>query len=143
MTTTTKSGEPRVFPFTHDLRRILDHQKTLTGTWRDLVFCYRVGKKAGKPIRYSGWLKAWRRAIALAGLPTGRIPHDCRRTAVRNLERAGVPRSTAMAMVGHKTEAIYRRYAIVDSAMIREAAAKLDAQANGRRTTAQSTAPAA
>lgn len=40
-----------------------------------------------------------------------------------------MPRSTAMAMVGHKTEAIYRRYAIVDEAMHREAAAKLDAWA--------------
>jgi hypothetical protein len=57
----------------------------------------------------------------------GRIPHDFRRTAVRNLERAGVPRSAAMRMVGHKTEAIYRRYAIVDEAMMREGAEKLGA----------------
>ena len=48
-----------------------------------------------------------------------------RRTAVRNLERAGVPRSAAMAMVGHKTESIYRRYAIVDEGMLKESAAKL------------------
>jgi hypothetical protein len=40
-------------------------------------------------------------------IKTFRIPHDFRRTAVRNLERAGGPRSDAMAMVGHKTEAIY------------------------------------
>ena len=45
---------------------------------------------------------------------------------MRNLERAGVPRSTSMQFVGHQTEAIYRRYAIVDEAMHREAAAKLD-----------------
>ena len=32
-----------------------------------------------------------------------------------------------MAMVGHKTEAIYRRYAIVDSGALREAATKIDA----------------
>jgi hypothetical protein len=44
---------------------------------------------------------------------------------VRNLERAGVPRSTAMRIVGHKTESIYRRYAIVDEAMMREGADKL------------------
>jgi hypothetical protein len=34
-----------------------------------------------------------------------------------------------MAMVGHKTEAIYRRYAIVDEVMLREGAAKLAAYA--------------
>ena len=63
-------------------------------------------------------------AAKSAGQP-GRIPHDFRRTAVRNLERAGVPRSTAMKMVGHKTEAIYRRYAIVDEAMLKEGGDKL------------------
>ena len=47
-----------------------------------------------------------------------------RRSAVRTFERAGVPRSAAMSMVGHKTESIYRRYAIVDEAMQREAAAR-------------------
>jgi hypothetical protein len=56
----------------------------------------------------------------------GRILHDFRRTAVRNLERAGVPRSAAMVMVGHKTESIDRRYAIVDAGVLRHAAAKID-----------------
>ena len=50
-----------------------------------------------------------------------------RRSAVRTFERAGVPRSVAMSIVGHKTESIYRRYAIVDEAMQREPAARLDA----------------
>jgi integrase len=54
-----------------------------------------------------------------------RIPHDFRRTAVRNLERAGVPRSAAMKLVGHKTESIYRRYAIADESMLQEAGEKL------------------
>ena len=53
--------------------------------------------------------------------------HDMRPSAVRTFERAGVPRSVAMSIVGHKTESIYRRYAIVDEAMKREAAARLDA----------------
>ena len=52
--------------------------------------------------------------------------HDFRRSAVRTLERSCVPRSTAMAMVGHKTESMYRRYAIVDEQMLREATAKLE-----------------
>ena len=63
----------------------------------------------------------------------GWIPHDFRRTAVRNLERAGVPRSAAMKMVGHKTEAIYRRYAIADENMLREGAAKLEALLEAQR----------
>lgn len=59
----------------------------------------------------------------------GRNPPRFRRTAVRNLERAGVPRSSAMAMVGHKTEAIYRRYAIVYAGALKDAAARLDRMA--------------
>ena len=91
--------------------------------------------RAGKPIR--DFRHSWKIACQKAGL-VGRIPHDFRRTAVRNLERAGVSRSAAMAMVGHKTESIYRRYAIVDSAVLNEAGAKLAAlqelqtQASGR-----------
>jgi hypothetical protein len=42
-----------------------------------------------------------------------------------------------MAMVGQKTEEVYRRYAIVDEAMIREAAVKMNRGAMVRRTTAK------
>ena len=69
--------------------------------------------------------KAWKTACKAAGAP-GRIPHDFRRTAVRNLERAGVPRSVAMKMVGHKTEAIYRRYAIVSDSDLALAAQQIE-----------------
>jgi integrase len=62
--------------------------------------------------RIKDFRKAWENAISAAKIGK-RIPHDFRRTAVRNLERAGVPRSVAMRLVGHKTESIYRRYAIV------------------------------
>ena len=74
---------------------------------------------------------AWQRAVRAAGVV--RVPHDFRRTAIRNLERDGVPRSVAMAMVGQKTEEVYRRYAIVDEAMIREAAIKMNRGAKARR----------
>ena len=55
----------------------------------------------------------------------GRFVRDLRRTAVRNFERVGVPRSVAMKLTGHKTETIYRRYAIVAEADLREGVAKV------------------
>jgi integrase len=82
-----------------------------------------VFHRDGAPIRT--FRRSWLSACRAAGVP-GRIPHDFRRTAVWNLERAGVPRSSAMAMVGHKTETIYRRYAIVDAGALQHAAAQLD-----------------
>jgi len=85
--------------------------------------------RKGKPI--GSFRRAWKTACTKVGLP-GRIPHDFRRTAVRNLERAGVSRSVAMKMVGHKTEAIYRRYAIVDEVMLREGAEKLARAEEGK-----------
>jgi integrase len=89
-----------------------------------------VFHRNGKPIiDYYG---AWDEACRLAGLPD-RIAHDLRRTAVRNLERAGVPRSSSMKMTGHKTESVYRRYAIVDEAMLREGAEKLAAYHSGKK----------
>ena len=86
--------------------------------------------------RLRDFRKAWETACEKAGHP-GKLFHDFRRSAVRTLERSGVPRSTAMAMVGHKTESIYRRYAIVDEQMHREAAAKLDTWADDQKAKAE------
>jgi hypothetical protein len=47
------------------------------------------------------------------------------------MERAGVPRSVAMKITGHKTEAVYRRYAIVSDADLREATARLTGTFSG------------
>ena len=64
------------------------------------VFCYTRGQKTGKRITESGFHKAWRKARVAAGCP-GRIPHEFRRTAVRNLARAGVPEHVVMQLTGH------------------------------------------
>jgi integrase len=121
---TTKNRERRVFVMTPELRATLEAQRAATENVqrkRGLILPW-VFHRRGTPI--AGLRKAWAKACERAGVP-GRIPHDLRRSAVRNLERAGVPRSVAMKMVGHKTEAIYRRYAIVDEAMLREGAERL------------------
>jgi integrase len=128
----SKNREARQFPFTPELRSILEAQRARTTAMEEAtgqiipwVFWRRKGPGVGREGQPVGlFRRAWITACRKAGIP-GKIPHDFRRTAVRNLERAGVPRSAAMAMVGHKTEAIYRRYAIVDEAMLREGAEKL------------------
>ena|SRR5262245_2117655 len=69
---------------------------------------------------------AWSAAREAAKLPD-LVPHDLRRSAVRQLERARIPRQVAMRLVGHRTESIYRRYAIVSEADVHAAGASLDA----------------
>ena len=120
----TKNGKGRMFPLTPELRAVLERQLAQTraierATGQVIPWVFH---RAGYPIK--GFRRAWMSACKKAGVP-GRIPHDLRRSAVRNLERAGVPRSTAMEMVGHQTESVYRRYAINDETMLREGGAKL------------------
>jgi len=86
----------------------------------------RVLKKTGEARRVRNFRRAWIAACVAAGCP-GRIPHDFRRTAVRNLVRAGVPERVAMQLTGHKTRAVFERYNIVSPGDLRDAARRLDA----------------
>ena len=123
---TTKNREGRSFPITPVLRVLLERRQELTRRCEraqariiPLVF-HRSGRRIGS------FRRSWKKACDKAGLP-GLLFHDLRRSAVRNLERAGVPRSVAMKLTGHKTESIYRRYAIVAESDLLEAGAKLSA----------------
>jgi integrase len=125
-----ENGRPRTGPagcsFTPELRGLLEAQRahtTVVSSKRGRIIA-TVFHRDGLPIK--SFRRAWRSACKDAGWPW-RIFHDFRRTAIRNLERAGVPRSVAMQMVGHKTEAICRRYAIVNDADLHAAAVKLAA----------------
>ena len=125
---TTKNEEGRTFPFAAlpRLAELLREQRAKTtdlerstGTMVPWVF-HRDGKQV------NDYRDSWATACRKAGVP-GRLVHDLRRTAVRNLERACVPRSVAMKLTGHKTENVYRRYAIVSEADLTEGVGKLAA----------------
>jgi len=122
----SKNGQGREFPFRAfpDLIELIHEQRACTDRVereRSMVVPW-VFHRDGEPVRTMRG--AWKGARKRAGVPEAWF-HALRRTAVRNLERAGVPRSDAMDLTGHKTESIYNRYSIVDSVRLTEAVEKL------------------
>ena len=104
------------------------------------VFVRQVakGRRGPKmPKRVLSIRKAWKAACQAAGLP-GRIPHDFRRSAARNMVRAGVPERVAMQLTGHKTRSVFERYNIVSDGDLAHAAIRLSGQLTGRRRTVES-----
>jgi integrase len=113
----TKTG--RVLPISAPLRRVLDRRRRVRRPGDARVFL-----RDGVPVRV--WRTALRDACRKAHVPH-RMLHDCRRTAARNLIRAGVPGRIAMLLTGHKTRAVFDRYNIVNEQELRKAAERLAA----------------
>jgi hypothetical protein len=125
---TTKSGEPRSFPF-RDHARLSElvrtrREETTAFEKESDTLCPWVFHRKGHQV--SWYYHAWQVACRKAGVP-GRLFHDLRRSAVRNLVRAGNSELVAMSLSGHKTRSVFDRYHIVSSTDQAEAVRKLAA----------------
>jgi integrase len=114
---TTKNQEGRTVYLDGELRETMMALRTERDTHLPLcpwVF-YRSERRI-KDFRY-----AWHAACQTVGLQ-GKLFHDFRRTAVRNMIRAGIPERVAQQIAGHKTRSVFDRYHIVSYSDLREAA---------------------
>jgi integrase len=119
--TNTKTDEPRIFPLDEELVRVFGvlSQQNKNSPY---VFVNRRGRGRVKDFYYV-WRKACSDAAEWVNKPYLKhmLFHDLRRTAVRNLIRAGVGRKVAMQISGHKTESIFERYNIISPEDLQEA----------------------
>ncbi len=111
-----KSGHGRAIGLEGPLQEIIKRRLSKRVFGCDFIF-----HRNGKPIGNFG--KSWKSACLSAGI-TGRIPYDLRRTAVRNMIRAGVAEIVAMSISGHRTRQVFDRYNIVSEKDLKEAVSK-------------------
>jgi len=116
----TKNGEGRETSMTQPIKILLTQCVSGKGP-EDFVFT----RKGNKPVRY--FRKAWANACKAAGVPE-LLFHDLRRTAARNLRRAGVSEVVIMDIGGWKTRSVFIRYNIVNQSDIRDAMSSLEAK---------------
>jgi integrase len=125
---TTKNRLPRGMGMIGEMRETLLMQKSI----RDAKFpqCRYVffNEEGG---RIGDFRKAWASACERSSVAIGKddqtlLFHDLRRSAARNMRRAGIDRSVIMRVGGWKTEAMFLRYNIVDERDFVEAARKME-----------------
>lgn len=114
----TKSGHARVVPILAG-----DMSDWLKWAHEQSNGCPQVFNRLGEPIK--DFRGAWKEARKAAGVSDLKF-HDLRRTAVRNMRRAGVSQVVRMRITGHRTDSMERRYNIVDVDDIRTAKALME-----------------
>jgi hypothetical protein len=114
-----KNKDGRVIIIVRELQNIIARRRA-----ERVESCPYVFHRHGNRIKH--YNRAWRTACTKAGLP-GKLMYDNRRTAARNMDRAGVSRQVAKQITGHKTHSMYNRYNIVNERDVRESMAQTQA----------------
>lgn len=111
-----KTGYGRGLALEADLWSIIERRIAARRLDCNLIF-HRDGRRLGE------FRKLWKTACKKAGF-VGKNVYDLRRTAVRNMVRAGVDETVAMKISGHRTRAVFDRYNITSDEDIRQAVLK-------------------
>ncbi|HXV80843.1 MAG TPA: tyrosine-type recombinase/integrase, partial [Candidatus Binatia bacterium] len=125
----SKNKRQRVLPLRGRLAEIIERAREARRP--DCVFVFHDN---GQPI--GDFRRAWHTACVNAGLGQfedqtakrtyhGLLIHDLRRSAVRNMLKAGIPEKVAMGLSGHKTRSVFDRYHIVSEDDLAEASDRL------------------
>jgi integrase len=120
----SKTRKPETMPLEGDLQAIIERRRdaaVIQEENKEPRFAEYVFHQDGEPVR--DFRKAWATACKAANLGH-RLFHDFRRTAARNMIDAGVPQAVAMKITGHRTDSMFRRYAIVNEEQKRDALIK-------------------
>jgi integrase len=135
-----KTGHGRVLALVDELRAVMERRLRVRRLDCPLIF-HRAGRPMGE------FRKTWASACRAAGLAVTdkragktitrplRLPYDLRRTAVRNMVRAGVAEHVAMSISGHRTRNVFDRYNIVDDRDLRDAVTRTTAYVSTLPTT--------
>ena len=113
----SKNGEGRVIPIAGPLKDLI--HDTMWGR-EDCPWVFHDPEHN----KIRDFRKAWTTACKKAGLE-GRLFHDLRRTAIRNMIEAQIDREIAKKITGHKTDSMFTRYQIVDKRQMQTALEKL------------------
>jgi len=132
----TKNDDARTVYLDTELRKIFTRQRGIMKEKQKILpYVFPNMLCTGK---IKDFRKGWMSACEKAKIGT-RLFHDLRRTAVRNMVRAGVPERVVMMISGHKTRSVFDRYNIVSDSDLQLAIKKQEVYLNSQKTSESQT----